>query len=108
MSKKATISAIFLDEEPLLPQGRHIRGTPISFLKKHAVELNKETLSNSLSTVIEDMEDILTKTKIKTEKVELKEVSISVEANVNGGFQWIAKTNIGLTNSMTLTFKLKS
>lgn len=108
MNKKTTISAIFIEGQEIPMKGRQMLPS-LSDLKNKVVEINKNTLSQSLSEIIDEMDEVLAKAieEKTTGKVQLKEVSIAVQININGGIQWIANINSGITNSMTLTFKLK-
>lgn len=102
--KKAKIAMAFQDEE------EPIRKMFPSFenLKMKIMEVKKDVLSESLRNLINDMEDILEAVDSDVSKINLKQVSISVQFNSEGGIAWIGSAKTGVTNSMTLTFNIRS
>lgn len=75
---------------------------------KYVKRISKETLAESLTQLTSDVGDILSKTRIDSNSVELESISIAAEITVDGGIQWIGCLTAGISNAITLNFRILS
>lgn len=108
MSKKDTIDLIFVEknQEPELDNNMFPSGNAVN---KVVRRISKETIINSLNGLIDDVSEVLEKVDVNQSKnIELEQISIVAEINAQGGISWVANANTSLTNSILLTFKVKT
>ncbi len=102
MAKKQKVAMAFMDHDD------SVRSMFPSFdnLAMRVVEVERHVLSSSLKNLVSSISEILSVADTTKERVKLRQVSIAVQFNSEGGIVWIASAKTGVTNSMTLTFEI--
>jgi len=104
MNGKETITVIFYDE-PEGTEQQHL-APGLKGLQARVVEMKKDVLAKSLSTLISDVHDVLEQLPISSDKSELESISVSVQIGAQGGVAMVVSANTEVANTITLNFRL--
>jgi malonyl CoA-acyl carrier protein transacylase len=106
VSSAPTITAVSYEVDiqegkarPLLPGSRR--------LAARVHEIQKSVLTQSLSSLVNDLHEIVGKLPASTQQSELETMSIAIQISAEGGAAMIISGTVEAANSVTLTFKLK-
>lgn len=97
MTTKSTVTMAFEESDD------RVRHMLPETAKAKLREVKKSALGDSLKTLANDLCEILNGINA-TDGVRLRQVTLAVQFNSEGGIAWIASAKAGLSNSMTLTF----
>jgi hypothetical protein len=105
MNERNTITAILYERDTATNQQQLVPG--VLKLQARMIEIKKEVIAQSLSTLIGDLHDIVNQLPATNGISELETLSVSVQLSANGGAVMIVSANAEITNAITLTFKIK-
>ncbi|MFC1574036.1 hypothetical protein ACFL30_02515 [Candidatus Latescibacterota bacterium] len=89
------------------PTGVGKAALPTAKMASYVVaKVSKDALIASLCELVEHVNDILKNVGLKQERARLEFVSISAHVISTVSIQWIGGLSTGLTNAMTLEFKI--
>jgi hypothetical protein len=92
----------FIDEEK---SSRQL--FPTQRLRFKLSEVSKAAISKSLCELVGDLDELLGNLPSLCRDISLDQVSIAVQLTTEGGVAWVAQASTGMSNSMTLTFKVQ-
>lgn len=107
MEKKDSITAILYDDVESGGQTKHIF-SGLTGVHGRIVEVNKAVLANSLSSLVSDIHEIVKQLPATADMSELETISVAVQVGANGGVAMVLSANTEVSNTITLTFRLKA
>jgi hypothetical protein len=106
MSTKDTITVIsYENQSPTDSQKNMIPG--LQGVRAKVSEMRKSVLTESLSSLISDLHEIVQKLPASSEQSELESISVAIQISAQGSAAMIVSASTEVTNAVTLTFKVR-
>jgi len=106
MSTKDTITVLSYEKYSDADSPKHIL-PGLQRVTAKVNEMKKSVLSESLTSLVSDLHEIVNKLPASSDQSELDTISVAIQISAQGSAAMVISASTEVTNAITLTFKLK-